>query len=463
MSAGALATAPDAIAFEIVDVLGVAALVRRSATLGGSVPVRVARACVPLLEGNAWGHQIALRHRIELRARLGRWSAVAPARDVAELDRLVRASVPMLVRDGTLRDGAWRARLEAGLVVTGRTISVFTGLFARPRPGVRLRQSSTANRRAWSYAIAEAILDDPGALCPIVLEVVPAPGATSIALEGEIATLAALPASVAFDRADLGGDARADQVAAAHARFYDAEYFATKRRGAVARKYRDQVARGDDRDPGRAASTEALVVHAGSPEPLITPAPPPRFHRPAGPCRAPAGTPPDRLVVTNAVALTATFDGAHVVVEPDPAELAAYARRVRACWEPWLARAPGGPGGPGGPKGHDGALLYLSKYVTPHPPGEPHFFVKPCALVRTAPGVSTVIDGVCGDGYDILRGVVRTDAFHAAPAVFQLWRPGARITVPRGAPLAQLFPSPRALCDAGFASATGGTAAAWTP
>lgn len=451
MTAHVLGVVDAPAAFDIVDVLGVASLVRRSATLGGSVPVRVAQACVPLLEGNAWGHQIVLRDRIELRARLGRWSVMArPPGRVAELDRLARASVPILVRDRTLRDGAWRTRLDAGLIVAGRTISLFTGLFARPRPGVRLRQSSTANRRAWSYAIGEAILDDPSALCPIVLEVIPAPGATSIVLEGEIATLAALPARLAFDCTDLGDD-RTSGIAAAHARFYDADYFATKRRGAVSRKYRDEIARrpaaSSDADP-----TEALVVGDGRALPLISPAPPRRLHRPAGPVDAPPGTPPDRLVVRNAVALTATFDGAHVVVEPDAAERAAYARDVRACWEPWLAR-----------DGHEGALLYLSKYITPHPPGEPHFFVKPSALIRTAPGVSTVIDGVCGDGYDILRGVVRTDAFHAAPAVFQLWRPGARITVPRGASLAHLFPSPRALIDAGFTAATGGAAAEWAP
>src|SRR5262249_54349085 len=151
--------AAAAITFDVVDVLGAASLVRRSPTLGGSVPVRVAQACVPLLEGNAWGHQVVLRDRIELRARLGRWSAASGR--VAARDRLVRASGPLLLGDGTVRDGAWRARLERGCLVTGRTISLFTGLFARPRPGVRLRLSSTANRRAWSYAIDEAILDDP--------------------------------------------------------------------------------------------------------------------------------------------------------------------------------------------------------------------------------------------------------------------------------------------------------------
>jgi hypothetical protein len=155
--------------------------------------------------------------------------------------------------------------------------------------------------------------------------------------------------------------------------------------------------------------------------------------------------PADRLVVRNAISLTATFDGQHVVVTPDRDELEAYARAVHAAWKPFAPP-------------HPGALLYLSKYVTPHPPGEPHFFVKPSTLVETSAGCSTVIDGVGGPGYDILRGVVATDAFHATPAVFQL-RAGTAITVARGEPLVEMFPCPRSLIDAGFAQVAGGIAA----
>jgi hypothetical protein len=80
--------------------------------------------------------------------------------------------------------------------------------------------------------------------------------------------------------------------------------------------------------------------------------------------------------------------------------------------------------------------------------------VKPASLLATSPGVSTVIDGVCGTGYDVLRGVVHTDGFHATPAVFRL-SPGS-IEVPRGTPLAEMFPIPRELIDAEIACTTGG-------
>ena len=75
-----LAAVPEAsprIAYDVVDVLdGFASLEKRSPTLAGSVPVRAARACVPLLQGNAWGHQIVLHRRISLRKRRGSWKVV---------------------------------------------------------------------------------------------------------------------------------------------------------------------------------------------------------------------------------------------------------------------------------------------------------------------------------------------------------------------------------------------------
>lgn len=432
--------------FELVDVLGgFASLVRRSPTLDGSVPVRVAQGCVPLLEGNAWGWQIALAHPIELRRRLGGWTVTASERGDA-IERMTRASVPMLRADGTLRPGTWVKRLERGAVEVGRTISLFTGLFVRPRPGLRLRVSTLANRRSWHYAVAEAILDDASAFCPLVLEVVPSRDAEVISLAGELATLAVLPAETAFSRCTL---ADAPEVTAAHVRFYDGAYFETKRRGAVARKYRDTIVKHP-----RAAGGEpvrARIVEGGPT--LVEPASPTRLHRADGPVAAPPDTPPDRLVVRNAVSFTATFDGYKVTIEPAKAELERYAAEVRACWQFVLATCD--------PPAHDGALLYLTKYFTPHPPGEPHFFVKPCALVETSPGTSTVIDGRHGLAYDVMRGVVRTDSFHAVPAVFQLWRPGASIEVPRGAPLADLFVVPRALDDVVFAASTAGVGGAW--
>jgi hypothetical protein len=345
--------------------------------------------------------------------------------------------VPVLVADGTLApNGEWRRRLERGVVDTRGGISVFTGLFVRPHDGVRIRQSATANRRSLAYSIEQTIIDDTSGLVPVVLNVMPAPGVDAFALDGEVATLGALPASVEIARATVDD---APHVGRAHCSFYDAAYFETKKRGVAARKYRNMFAR---QSSVPADAVRATIVDAGPRS--VEVAGPQRVHRVSGVVRA--GVDPDRLTIANAISFSATFDGSHVTVTPDPDELTAYAREVRTVWERWLGTDPGR---------HPGALLYLTKYFTPHPPGEPNFFVKPASLLETSPGVSTLLDGVCGAGYDVLRGVVRTDGFHATPAVFQL-APGCSIEVARGTPLVEMFPIPRDLIDADIARTTGG-------
>src|SRR5262249_49765448 len=59
---------------EVLDILGgLVRLTRRSPTLDGSVPLRVARACLPLLEGNAYGLQLVLTRPLTVRRRLRHW------------------------------------------------------------------------------------------------------------------------------------------------------------------------------------------------------------------------------------------------------------------------------------------------------------------------------------------------------------------------------------------------------
>lgn len=425
------------VAFDVIDVLdGLVTLERRSATLGGSVPQRVAQACSPLVAGNAFGFQLVLQRRIEFKRSLGRYKVTSFERG-DDIARQQRVALPMLEAEGILPVGsAWRRVLAAGVVGARASITFFTGLFVRPRGGVRLRQASTRNRRSLAYTVREAILDDTDGYCPVVLEIDPT--APAFTLVGEIATLAALPATTTLATCPLEA---AEDVARAHAAFFDAEYFATKRRGEVARKYRREIA------------ARAPATHADAPPPAaridlveagpatVEPGRPTRFHRPAGPhpTRTAAD---DRLVVRNAVGFSACFDGLDLRIEPDAARLATFADEVRHRWQPLFARW--------GEAAHPGALLYFAKYFTPHPPGEPHFFVKPAALVATPPDVATLIEGIPGPGYEVLRGVVETDAFHATPAVFELAHPGRCIEVAAGVPLAELFAVPRALLGASF-------------
>jgi hypothetical protein len=143
------------------------------------------------------------------------------------------------------------------------------------------------------------------------------------------------------------------------------------------------------------------------------------------------------VVFRNAVAFRAIFDGHTVAIEKDERALGDGAAAIEHVFaelygDDFVAK-------------NRGAIWYLTKYFTPHPPGEPHFFVKPWAFTVTPPGWSTLIEGVTGPGYDVLRGVVATDAFHATPAVFVLHDTGRWVRVARGAPLCAAIPFPRAL------------------
>jgi len=159
------------------------------------------------------------------------------------------------------------------------------------------------------------------------------------------------------------------------------------------------------------------------------------------PVPAPKGT---RLAVVrflNAVPFSAHYDGNTLAVEPEKSALAAGARAIEA----ELASALGAGFG----AANKGSVLYLTKYFTPHPHGEPHFFVKPWAFTETPPGWSSIVEGVRGPGWDVMRGVVWTDRFHATPAVFSL-QAGRRVRVAAGAPLLDVVPFPRSLAGEAF-------------
>ena len=83
-------------------------------------------------------------------------------------------------------------------------------------------------------------------------------------------------------------------------------------------------------------------------------------------------------------------------------------------------------------------------YLMPHPHGEPHFFVKLWAFTETPAGWSSIIKGVRGPSWDVMRGVVWTDRFHATPAVFSL-QVGRRVQIAAGAALLDVVPFPRSL------------------
>jgi hypothetical protein len=382
-----------------------------------------------LFEGNAFGFQISLRYPITL-SRSVRGVDVEIAAPYAEalmashraaLRRL--AAHGLLPPDDPLRTAFAEDFLKVEVEDTGQVrVHLWTGLLVRPDAGVWLRVSATANRRNRFIDVEEQYIADGGALVPLILDFrLRADAPDRVRLEGEIGTVAAVAPGARIDDVPL---AEAPEIGAAHAAFYDAAYFEAKAAG-VTRKYRNMKPLADVLESD--APPRCRVINLGPPAHTIT-----------GPI--------PRIVFTNLVPFEACFDGYTISVEPDQRVLRAGAREVERTFAEAL--------GPAFVGKYHRAMRYFTNYFTHHPPGEPHFFVKPWAFVQTPPGWSCLLEGVHGDGFDVLRGVVATDMFHGAPAVFRVYRAGAPIRVGFGEPLLHVMPIPRRLLQAGFRQTT---------
>lgn len=407
-------------AFTVWDALGLARLAKRRGDLGGSVPLRVARGCDPLFEGNAFGFQITLTHPMTLRRGPQGWGVeMDPAH--AALAARQRGVLSRLAAQGCALEGlAGFADRVVQLEPTApghARVRLWTGLCVRPDTGVWLRVSATANRRNRALEVAEHFIPDGGACVPLILSIGLSPHTPDrVNLVGEIATLAPVAPGARIVEVPL---VQAPEIGAAHTAFYDKAYYETKR-GQVTRKYRKlSLPAGEQGD----APARCRVVTVG-----------PSAHT--------LGTHPVADVTfANLVPFEATYDGYSFSVASDQRALQAGADAVEQAFEAAL-----GPLTDMSPR----ALLYFTKYFTLHPPGEPHFFVKPWAFMQTPPGWSSLLEGLHGDGFDVLRGVVATDVFHATPAVFQVDRMGTPIQVGLGQPLLRVIPIPRRLITAGF-------------
>jgi hypothetical protein len=397
------------------------------------VPVRVAQGCVPLLEGNALGFQVVLEPGLRIRRGLGGIALETDEPLATSLEVRRSAALPRLVAQGFLRTaGAWERRLRKGLAWTERGCArLWTGLLVRPRRGVWLRVGGVANRRNLALDVADVHIADGDDFVPLVVDL--GLRGEEAQVRGEVACLTPLRPQSRVVETTL---ARDPALGEAHAAFYDIGYFASKKRGAVTRKYRRLVAREPDPNVGSEGSTQIARIGPGQ---VSVDAADPFLAADAtapGP-RADDGRRLDVVTFGNAVAFDAIYDGLTLTVDHDARALAQAAREVEAQWAHIF--------GAESVERDRRALWYLTKYFTPHPPGEPHFFVKPFAFTRTPPGWSSIIEGVHGDGYDVLRGVVSTDTFHATPAVFAVHRVGEPVHVAKGAPLVRVIPVPRDL------------------
>ena len=401
-------------AIQVLD--GFCDLSSNDATLDGSIPIRAAQACAPFLEGNSYGLQVRVREPIAIED--GTFMR-RPDLTIAEhLLQKARAVGPMLVARGIVNDV--EASELSRLVVdernaTGRSFRIWTGWLVRARKGQVWRMSHAGNRKSQYFSVSERYVTDTDRFVPLYVTVTPK--ARNLTIAGEIATLGPLPADCHVQSTDLG---RMPDVGRAHADFYNEAYFAEKKTGST-KKYRKEI---DFERAGPEKGELTLVTLSKEDGESIL------FVRDNA----------VHVLFHNHVSFRATFDGHTLDIEPDVQSLADGAKRIEATW--------GRVYGSSAVERDRRALWYLTKYFTPHPPGEPWMFVKPWAFVKTSPGHCCLIDGIPGDGYEVLRGIIRTDQFHALPAVIALTPAPRPVEVPKGAPLFRAFAIPRSMVRA---------------
>lgn len=328
----------------------------RSPTLNGTISVRAARACPPLVAGNAFGLVLSPTERVRVRRGLRRVE-IEPA--------------PLRIRTRGTR------AVEAVFA---------TGLSVSTDGDERLAIGRAYNRRDRRVTAHDAPVSR-GAAIEVTLRF--AIGLSEeILVGGEVACVAGFRDDVSF-----ATEADAARLLRAHVGFFDDAYFEGKR-GKPTLKYRDTSRGREDAD---GTTTGLVVAHVGGAPPVLA--------------RGDDGV--IAIGVAADVDVRLAFHGERVEAAFDPLAVRALqerARRIDARARALLGidRVP------------TGALKYFTTYVTPHAPGDPHVFLKPAVLAGGPAGALLVVDGPDAEGLEGFRGVTEADWFHAMPAVGEM-------------------------------------------
>lgn len=430
--------APDgeeAIAFEALHALpGFCVLGKRSPTLDGSLPLRAAQHCAPVFEGNAAGFQISLVEPLTLRrTRRGVHVSMTPSGFDATQEEAPRR-IEQLARSGVLRRGGYWHRLLAreALPVRGSRLHLWTGYLVRPLPGVCLRVGRAFNRRS-RIAVVDHAIADATAFTPLVLEIDGRElGDEPLWVEREIGCV--LPVAPAT-RMRVASIRSAPAVVRSFESFFDAPYFEMKKRRPTG-KYRRMMR---TTSSARVPTTCDADVYFGGPA-VHTVSALTRFHGPAGvSTRAADGVALPHCTVRNTGAIDAFWDG-----QCFTREATALDDALRLFRRDWSAA-----------RGRPSSVAFeaLAHYFHPAYRDDPYWLLHPWVFTVTPPGWSTVVEGSNVARCDGMRGIIRTDRFHAVSMVYRMYGPGA-VRVPRRAPLLRFFPIPRRLQDASVRTST---------
>jgi len=411
-------------AFEIVTLLpGFTNLHKRSGDLDGNLPVRAARYCGPVFEGNSAGVQITLAQPMTLaRTRRGNIECVMTdptLRQVSvEVDEALEKAA---AHDLTIRGGFWHRLFRGNAVPSrGRRLLIWTGHMIRPRPGIWLLAAGAFNRRS-RVAVVDHLVTDPERFVPLVIEI----DTRDITreprwLEMELGCVTPLRPAVRMRKQRVAAGAAELREFAG---FYSDQYFETKAKHATAAyvvRERERAKRGAK----AAADCDARLLYIGPDVHEVRSFD--RFITITGFTSKPAsrGT-LNAGIVNNIAPTTWTWNGqTHSRFDVRKPHLAA----LRSLW-----RKTFGESQPSG-------LEFLEGHLMGESWDQPYVQFQPWAFASTPEGWSTLVDGFHRyPGYDGMRAVISTDWFSSLAMVYRLYEP-TTVRIPYRAPMFRAIP-----------------------
>ncbi len=418
------------IAFDVIEAIPQwCRLEKRSGTLNGSLPLRAARACPPLMQGNEAGFQVRLRSPLPLRVRGGRLTiALAEAAIDLVSDAAPRA-LSSLVNEGlVVRNGVWhRLFKQSAIAERNGRLYLWSGCLVRPRPGISLLVSRAFNQHA-RIDVVEHLVSRADGFTPLVIEV----DATGLApgrhvLEHEIACVTPLTGGADIEVTSLR---EAPQVGVPYVEFHNRAYYEERRKSGVSGRYVRHKAREVVAAPN-AACTVATIwprqhVARGSFSRVAT-------ARGLSNRRLPGG--PQYAMVRAVLDLHCEWNGhafTRFGISGEPTQVAA-ARQA------WLSLY-GVSFDPGG--GVENQYFAFTNE-------QPFFnFVSP-ALCQTPPGWVSLVDGYRLGQVWGMRGVIENEWYTGVATAYKFDRP-TMLRLRRPTPLLRIIPVPKALLGAGF-------------
>jgi hypothetical protein len=387
------------------------------------MPVRAARYCGPVFEGNAAGFQITLAQPMTIaRTRRGNIECVTTDPTLRQVTQEVDEALEKAVAHGLMARGSPWLRLFRGnaLPSRGQRLLVWTGHMIRPRQGIWALVGGAFNRRS-RVTVVDHLVTDASRFVPLVVEI----DTRDITREPrwaemELGCVTPLRPAARLRKQRLAAGAPELREFAA---FFSNAYFETKAKhptGTYVVRQRERAKRGaraDERCDARLLTIGPDIHQVRSFTRFITAS---GFSSVA----ASAGT--LQFGVVNNIAPTQwTWQGqTHSSFEVRKRHLPA----LRSIW-----RKTFGDSQPSG-------LEFLEGHFMGEAWDQPYVQLQPWAFMPTAEGWSTLVDGFHRyPGYDGMRAVIASDWFSSLAMVYRLYE-ASSVRIPYRAPMLRAIP-----------------------